>query len=366
MIEFENTRYFSALNMQESKELHVFTDGSFDNGATYFYRRHPMGAGWAIANEYDKFIGYGVSSFKTRTSLASEMLELQAMLEFLDALYTDFPHVVNRDRKVIMHSDNQSLIVLLKQAKHSKKASRLMMTKFRDEYVRMAYYMAVMNLDFKWVKGHASNRYNRLADNIARKAYRSRLLDGSFDGEFRRRYLKEALQNFHVSLGSRINTGKIKQILISGQSHLLKEFPALDIKVKTVAHEGRTVAHFSYQSSRGDSDERHAVFLKNQSPLYLALRAARYSLQDYLVNGIDKKTLIIKMHSSEAVSIINALVNKQDVTNRSKNARIRHEVSLLAELVQGKNLVAISELSMMQSKRQRSQNKGNVKQRKAA
>lgn len=350
MAEFSNNRYFSALEVPEGRDLHVYVDGSFDTEAVSVYRRHYMGAGWTVVNPAGHLVGYGVSSFKTRSSNSSEWMELKAMLEFLDAMYADFPELINKDRTITILGDNQYLLHNLHKAKTDRKISRHLFDRLGYDYLRLVYYMTAMNLDFKWVKGHSSSRFNRLADNMARHAYREQLRKGHFDGDARKKYLGYALETFNNNNSHLLTIGAVQQLIKGKKTKALAKLPSMKVSMSHKVEEGRTIATFDYIGSHG-TGTRHAVFLKKQSVLYLSLRACRYALSENVEQMDAKTTFVLHIHDAETAGMINALVKNKPIKAHGNNPRIRHEIERLSELVQGKHIVAISHESLQESHR---------------
>lgn len=356
MAEFSNNRYCSALEVPGSDDLHVYVDGSFDTEAVSFYRRHYMGAGWTVVNPAGHLVGYGVSSFKTRSSNSSEWMELKAMLEFLDAMYADFPELINKERTITIFGDNQYLLQSLHQAKTSRKMSRQLFNRLGYDYLRLVYYMTAMNLNFRWVKGHASSRFNRLADNMARHAYREQLRKGNFEGEAREKYLGYALQTFNAGRTNLLTVGAVQQLVKGKKTKALAKLPSMKVSMNHQMEEGRTIATFDYIGSHGNGT-RHAVFLKKQSILYLSLRACRYALSETIGEMDARTTFVLHIHDAETAGIINSLVKNKPIKAHGNNSRILHEIGRLKELLQGKHVVAISHESLQESNRHKNKNR---------
>jgi ribonuclease HI len=352
MAEYSNNRYFSALDVPEGDDLHVYVDGSFDTEAVSFYRRHYMGAGWAVVNPAGHLVGYGVSSFKTRSSNSSEWMELKAMLEFLDAMYADFPELINKDRTITIFGDNQYLLRGLHKAKTDRQMSRRLFNRLGYDYLRLVYYMTAMKLEFKWVKGHASNKFNRLADNMARFAYREQLRNGKFHLNSRQSYLDQTLSTFKNMNSQLLTVGAVQSLVKQRKTHILSQLASMKVDFTTTQDKGRTIARFSYTGTHGKGS-RHAVFLKSYKPLYFALRACRYALSENM-EGIDpNRAFLLHVYEAEAASIINSLVRGKELRAHGNNPAMQHEINLLRKMVDGKTLVAISKQSMEESLKQK-------------
>lgn len=352
MAEFSNNRYFSALDVPGSHNLHVYVDGSFDTEAVSSYRRHYMGAGWTVVDAAGNFVGYGVSSFKTRASKSSEVMELKAMLEFLDAMYADFPELINRDRKITIFGDNQFLLHTLQHAKSSKKYSRLLAQRHGYDYFRVVFYITHMDLEFKWVKGHASNKFNRLADNMARFAYREQLRNGHFHPNNRQSYLDNTLSTFKNMNSKLLTVGSIQSLIKQRKTHVLSQLASVKVDFTATKDHGRTVARFGYAGTHGKGS-RHAVFLKSYKPLYFALRACRYALSETMEEIDPNRAFLLHVYEAEAASIINSLVRGKELRAHGNNPAMQHEINLIRKMVEGKIIVAISKQSMEESLKQK-------------
>ena len=339
----ETEGYYAAFKKSYAGPLEVYVDGSFNGSYGQMKRRVPVAAGWAIADKNKELVGYGVSTFKAKFTPSSEKNELRSMVAFLDAMQESFPERINRDFPVTLICDNKSLVVALTQASEHEKISRRFHGRHGDDYLSLLYYISVMDLDFKWVKGHNSNRFNCLADTMARKAFRAVTSDGSFPIKARRHYLLNALDAFGSYTGQKITSNQLRNT-VSRQGHaILAEVPTLWVGVRKVEHKGRTFAGFSFtDTALGFKGSRGGVFLNQYNDLYLAVRAVNYALSEHAKHGPTESSLLIRVDNAEAAALVNTIGRDRKWNIALKNVGLRHEVEKLKVLMKSQHVISLS------------------------
>lgn len=340
----ETKAYYSAFDKDYEGDLKVYVDGSFNGGYGQMKRRVPMAAGWAISDVADKkLVGYGISTFKVRFTTSSEKNELRSMVAFLDALAENAPEKIKRGYSVSLICDNKELIDGLKRAYKDENFSRHFYNRHGDDYLRLLYYISAMDLKFQWVKGHSSNKFNRLADLMARKAFRTITSSGHFGGEQRRAYMQMALVDFGSYDGGKMTTRQLKGFVAQKGIGFLDSIATLWINMERVEHEGRTFAGFSFTDGwRKVQGTKGGVFLSKPNSFYLSVRAVNYALSQY-VNNVEKdKTLLIRIHDKQVVGLINTLGRGRRYNVALKNTSLQREVDKMLALIKDKHVIAMT------------------------
>lgn len=340
MLTSETETYYAVFNPASPGPLNVYVDGSFLVRGAIVTRRVPVGSGWAIEGADGSLAGYGVSVFKARHTVSSEHQELRSMVAFLDAMQESFPDFINRERKVVLHCDNTSIVDALSSSYRSEPASRLLAERYGNDFVRILYYISMMNLSFEWVKGHAENKFNRMADRLARSGYRSMLNHGGFNGEGRQKCIMDALSIF--------KNGKLTQVQVKNMvsrlgMEALKEVPTVFVDTYHTKHQGRIVAGFAFSDGEGiRKGVRGGVFIKdNEDVLFLSLRAVNYALQQIVSAGKKHQTILIRVKHSETAELINLFAKGAKLKRRRKNAKVAGEVDKLMALIAKQHTLAI-------------------------
>jgi ribonuclease HI len=339
----EKEGYFVAFDEHHAGDLNVYVDGSFNGAYGQMKRRIHVAAGWAIAGKNETLVGYGLSTFKAKFTTSSEKNELRSMLAFLDVMQEEFPEKINRNQTVTLIGDNKSLIVGLTRSAEDEKTSRRFYATHGDDYLRLLYYMSVMNLKFKWVKGHNANRFNCLADSMARKAFRAMAADGIFPANVRRRYVETVLGNFGSFSGAKLTSSQLRNAISRKGTNILNEIPTLWVGVRKVEHNGRTFAGFAYTDGQlVTKGARGGVFLTNHNDLYLTVRAVNYALTQYAKNGKKHKTLLVRVENEEASSLLTALGRGRKFNIARKDVALQHEVDKMRTLLKEQYVISLN------------------------
>lgn len=310
----ETEAYYAAFNKNHEGPLSVYVDGSFECDYADTKDLIPMGAGWSIADKDENLIGYGVSDFKMPVTKSAEKFELNAMLAFLDAMQESFPERINRHFPVTVICDNQALISHLSAALDSEESSRVCHKRYGDYYRRLSYYISVMDLKFEWVKGHATNDFNRLADFLAKKAYQSVKLYGSFTWEERRQYSEyiSALflaDKFPFKKAPPVLTHRqLRNIVSTSGAKILTEIPTLWVGMQKEEHKGRIFAGFSFtDTERGEKGAKGGIFMSQENDFLLTIRAINYALSRCSGPQQVSSPLVIRTDNSLAASLVNTI-----------------------------------------------------------
>lgn len=310
----ETEKYYIAFNQAYKGDLKVYVDGSFDCDYDSARRSIPMGAGWSMTDNDENLMGYGVAALAMPVTKSAEQFELNAMLTFFDAIKESFPERVNKRFKVTVICDNQALIRHLSAAVESEQSSLVCQKRYGDYYLRLAYYMSAMDLEFEWVKGHDSNDFNRLADFLAKKAYQSVKFGGSFEFEDRRNY-SEYVSDLYLrgkfpfkKKAPTLTFRQLRSQVSSSGIKILTEIPTLWIGVEKEEHKGRTFAGFSFADTgmkeKGIDGE---VFQGDPSDFYLAIRAINYALGKYSLPQESLGPVVVRTDNSLAASMVNTI-----------------------------------------------------------
>lgn len=339
----ETEGYYAAFNKDHEGGLEVYVDGSFNGSYGQMKRRVPVAAGWAIADADKKLVGYGVATFKAKFTPSSEKNELRSMVAFLDAMQESFPERINRTFPISLICDNKSLVVALSQAAENEKISRRFHARHGDDYMSLLYYISVMDLTFKWVKGHNANRFNCLADVMARKAFRTITAEGAFSMNDRKTYVENALRAFGSHAGKRITSKQLRNTIINHGPAILAEIPTIWVGVRKVEHDGRTFAGFSFTDTElGFTGSRGGVFLNKYNDLYLSVRAVNYALTEHIKRGSKETSLLLRIENAEAAALVNTISRDHKWNIALKNVGLRHEVEKLKELIKYQHVISLS------------------------
>lgn len=340
MLTAETETYYAAFNAASPGPLNVYVDGSFLVRGVAASRRVPVGSGWAIEGADGSLAGYGVSVFKARHTVSSEHHELRSMVAFLDAMHESFPEFINTDRQVVLHCDNTSIVDALSSSYRSEHASRLLAERYGNDFVRILYYISVMDMSFKWVKGHAENKFNKMADRMARNGYRSMLKNGFFNGTERKKCIQDALSAFK---NGKLTQVQVKNMVARLGMAALEEVPTVFVDTYHTEHRGRLVAGFSFSDASGiKKGVRCGVFMKdNEDVLFLSLRAVNHALQQIVSAGKEHQTIFIRVKHSETAELINLFAKGAKLKRRRKNAKVAGEVDKLMSLISKQHTLAM-------------------------
>lgn len=192
----ETDLLYSSIRKNLKGVIDIFVDGSYSSvTSTTTEEPQPFGAGWALVGSDGTLAGYGVCATWDEYTTSSDLSELRAMLAFLDAVNKNHSHLVDRCNVFRIHSDSQNLIGLLQKNLMQNELPPAMALRYGKDYARIVKYRMEMTLSFHWVKGHAENEFNGMADLFARKCFRKLVSDGSFNGEERLTYIHSVLSS---------------------------------------------------------------------------------------------------------------------------------------------------------------------------
>lgn len=344
----ETESYYAAFDESFNGPISVYVDGSFTTENKDTRGPVAMTSGWAICDLKGSLIGYGVVDFKTETVYSSQKSELKAMLAFLDTLQDSFPERVNRDFPVTLIGDNLSLMKYLSQALDSEESSRHCFERNGDDYLRLLYYLSVMDLNFEWVKGHNGNDFNQMADLLARKAYRSVITTGKFSADVRKDFIDSTLRKFNrgevpFSPNPFFMTHKqLRGNITKNGPEVLVDIPTLWVGMKRIDHKGRTFAGFSFTDTEMKvKGNRGAVFAGQYSDLHLTMRAINDALSTYLEKGRGSNAVVIRTDNELASSLVNTFRNSKKWKNLLTDPALCHEVDKLRAFSEKQHILAL-------------------------
>jgi len=134
--------------------IEVYTDGGS--------RNNPGNGAWAyVVVEDDKVIFSKSYAFKKATN---NMMELYAILEA--AKYLELHRIDN----AIIYSDSQYAVNVINTWYWNWVDTNKLKGKKNLNIIREIFLFLKGNRELKWVKGHASNKYNNLADRLVNEA----------------------------------------------------------------------------------------------------------------------------------------------------------------------------------------------------
>lgn len=341
------TTYAWLDNNHSMDSLEVYVDGSFNYCAENANEEQAVfAAGWSI-NADEKLTGYGVNIFHASPTPSSSLSELRAMLSFLDMMHDHFPHLLDT-RQITLICDNKGIVNLLTNTVLREDASRYSVETFGPDFQRMLYYMVTLNLSFKWVKGHADNDFNKIADMLARKAYRTMTAKNAWGMEDRRNWINEVMYEVKSQRG--LLAPQATESITGLRSHLRRFGMHQDIPViwihSCIRNNGkRKVAGLSYLANNPAVAGARIVETgkKKTAPHYLDLRALRFALADYRGNpdtDLDK-TVLVRVESNVVIDIISLAMKGCRPNITKKDVRLQHEFDRIIPLLNGMKIVAM-------------------------
>jgi len=141
-------------------KVKIYTDGSANNNVKNGNRR----GGWAavFVSKNDKKLWHMAGGNANTTNNRMEMMAVLEALKYADTL---FDHIT-------VYSDSQYLVNGITKwiygwLKNNWKNGRV---KNKDLWEQLLDFVNRDDIEFRWVKGHSKNRWNRHADRIARRA----------------------------------------------------------------------------------------------------------------------------------------------------------------------------------------------------
>jgi len=166
---FEDDLTYMALRNPIADVIKVYIDSSFNvggQGRSITDRGTCAGTGWVIESLIGGISGYGMNSLLDEPSISSELWELRGIIAFFNTLKRYRPDLLNQDNTFEVHCDNRVLVEYLNRDDEGSSIKRL-----KAEHVQMLEeFRLVANISFHWVKGHAGNVFNGIADRLARRA----------------------------------------------------------------------------------------------------------------------------------------------------------------------------------------------------
>jgi len=130
----------------ENSEIHIHTDGSCSG--------NPGPGGWGAVIHFEDQ-EFRLSGGEKDTT--NNRMEMKAIIEALKWLKKEKENLADKTIKIF--SDSNLIIQTMNQG-WKKKANQ-------DLWAEIDKQRAWLNITWKWVKGHANNKYNNLADELA-------------------------------------------------------------------------------------------------------------------------------------------------------------------------------------------------------
>lgn len=134
----------------EQKKIEIYTDGSCLG--------NPGPGGWGVIIHYHHKILELAGNEKATTN---NRMEMTAIMKSLDWIRNDsgITHSEIQNHKILIYSDSNLLIQTMSQG-WKRKANT-------DLWAEIDRLRAWLDIDWIWVKAHATNKYNNLVDKIA-------------------------------------------------------------------------------------------------------------------------------------------------------------------------------------------------------
>lgn len=190
----ETPETFAFISPASNQKLDVFIDGSGDT------RKHlnaeidyPYSAGFTIANQESQLQGYGVTARMDTYTQHTLVLELRAIVAFFSLLREHYAGLCNATISYMVHLDNDAVVRIMNNIEALRTSKKELFDVAKKEYDQIQELTENLKVSYSWVKGHATNPFNRAADAMARAAFRSWQEDGHFSSTIRRNALEEKL-----------------------------------------------------------------------------------------------------------------------------------------------------------------------------
>lgn len=184
---FEDDLSYVSLNPCLGEKVKVYVDASFGK------RSHKGvfgGSGWAIEGDDENLVGYGMNALVAKPSQSSEVWEFRGILGFFQNLKQYRPDLLTKDRHFEIYCDN----IGISQDYNAPAGTRPLNVIYGMDYFNFREFFAVTNITFHWVKGHADNIFNTIADRFAYRAYQIAVADIPDDFQ-RQTFIRSVLMN---------------------------------------------------------------------------------------------------------------------------------------------------------------------------
>ncbi len=139
-----------------SEEIIIYTDGACSG--------NPGKGGWGAILLY-KHHKKEISGFEQETT--NNRMELQAVIEALKLVKKSVPIIVYTDSKYVQNGISQWIH---SWKKNGWRGANKKPIKNVDLWQALDEQAVNHKVDWKWVKGHNGDKYNEIADELARKA----------------------------------------------------------------------------------------------------------------------------------------------------------------------------------------------------
>ena len=141
------------------KEVIIYTDGAC--------RGNPGLGGWGVLMQYHN---ENKELYGGEKSTTNNKMELSAVIQGLGALKEPCQVKLFTDSKYVMDGINSWIH---NWKKNDWKTARKKPVKNKDLWIKLDKLCEKNKVSWKWVKGHATNKYNNLADQLATSAIKN-------------------------------------------------------------------------------------------------------------------------------------------------------------------------------------------------
>lgn len=357
------SRFAVINNPRKIKNFDVYIDGSFGSDYTSdINEASPYGSGWVMVNSNaakPEMLGYGMTQFWDTYSPQSEIGEMRSILQFFEGLEEFFPHMMTQEYQYRVICDNKGLVHLANKAQINKEAARYVKQKYGEDFTRLQKFVERTRINFKWVKGHAANKFNCFADTMAHRAYKAGCHQQEFNGLSRFCFImdliiKRRLVNQEVldSLRSEMFLARRKlhgQKISNGQSSAKMEqwnqgnvLPVATVSVQDEAENYHQGIVFSMDRGENLTTGTQIIEGAGVSKNAIHLRAVQQMLFAYrTADSVDtSKHLTILTNLKALPPIINAL-GKGVTPNTSSCPQMVTEIENLRILMMGMKVRAV-------------------------
>ena len=339
-------------------EIPVYIDASYAFNENLGRRAYaPFASGWSIEGHAGIPFGYGMTLLWDIPTRDSAIAELRTILAFLDNLHDNFPQMLTRSNVFHIHCDNLVLITQINNASTDEDFSRKSFLKYGKDYARLVYYMTRTKLKFSWVKGHATNEYNRLADLLARRCFQAAVAETPLVDVERRDYIRgvlitkkmvpEATSGEDAVFAFEMTKKKHQKYIEAGETKIWKTGAELLLGFKAHTKALPARGGFAYLIPETSEHGYTVESIESVAPLAMQARAVHYALFSYRMSeGVDLSVpLTIRTSLSRIPSIVNLLSKGLEPPYKKSDTVLHNEIESLKVMLSGMKVRVVSEHS---------------------
>lgn len=365
----ETNKTYAWMAEVPSGSLSIHTDVSFKNSKKVSSSLAKYGTGWTV--DFDgQLVGFGTSHFVDYAQKSSSIAELRAMLFSLDILKSWHPDVL-KNRHISIHCDNLMLIQMLNRATGKEEFEltdawlQRVIQVYGKDFMRISDYIADLDLSFHWVKGHADNIFNNVADTLARRSFKEAKSAVQWSDKERKAWVHSTVANRVPKANRLISFPRVAVTALAGvetiqfkvPSHVRPKAPSKDFAIRQQVEskgfaegvpmiwigtysrfmEDKRVSSVVYTGADSTIKGSRVIVTndKGAEKNYLELRALRFALKDYAKSEFQDngKPVVVRLPSPEVVSYLSKMMIGLDPQVPAEDHRTKHELKLLKPML---------------------------------